>query len=207
MGTFTLKYINKALENVKEYLGKLKRFEKAHIKYINSFGGEYPSPEPKHDLHKIQEEIEYINGIIRGTKSIINACSTIYFVPEYNMTLDELEMYYRDLSHRCSKLSELKDKTVKARLIINGYQVLHTSINYDKELVTKEYEKIKEECSKIKDVLSFIYENAEFEVDGLEFNNYEDEELYAFYDEEDIKDEDEDLEFFDFDLSDDYDNW
>ena len=61
MGTFTLKYINKALENVKEYLGKLKRFEKAHIKYINSFGGEYPSPEPKHDLHKIQEEIEYIN--------------------------------------------------------------------------------------------------------------------------------------------------
>ena len=162
MGTFTLKYINKALENVKEYLGKLKRFEKAHIKYINSFGGEYPSPEPKHDLHKIQEEIEYINGIIRGTKSIINACSTIYFVPEYNMTLDELEMYYRDLSHRCSKLSELKDKTVKARLIVNGYQVLHTSINYDKELIKKEYEKIKEECSKIKDVLSFIYENAEF---------------------------------------------
>ena len=123
------------------------------------------------------------------------------------MTLDELEMYYRDLSHRCSKLSELKDKTVKARLIVNGYQVLHTSINYDKELVKKEYEKIKEECSKIKDVLSFIYENAEFEVDGLEFNNYEDEELYAFYDEEDIKDEDEDQEFFDFDLRDDYDNW
>ena len=123
------------------------------------------------------------------------------------MTLDELEMYYRDLSHRCSKLSELKDKTVKARLIVNGYQVLHTSINYDKELVKKEYEKIKEECSIINDVLSSIYENAEFEVDGLEFNNYEDEELYAFYDEEDIKDEDEDQEFFDFDLRDDYDNW
>ena len=197
MGTFTVNLVKNTTKNIEEYLRKLKRIEKAHITFRLHQEKDSPLQEPKYDFNKVQEEIEYTNNALNTVRAVLHVFSVSYFVPKYNMTLDELEMYHQDLSHRCSKLSELANKVPLTRKLINDYRLIHICTNYDIDEVKKDYKELSEERDRVYAVLSDIYENAEFETDDFEIKYSEDEdECYSFYDkigsEYDDQDDDDD---------------
>ena len=116
------------------------------------------------------------------------------------MTLDELEMYQKDLSNRCDRLSEMAKKSPLTRNILEVRFVTHFYTNYDVDEVKKEYKELSEERDRVKRVLDDIYENVEFETKYIEIG-YDDED-----EEEEEEEEEEDcLSIFDdFDPFDDF---
>ncbi|MGN0906823.1 MAG: hypothetical protein ACI4NM_06720 [Bullifex sp.] len=72
--------------------------------------GEDPSAKkPEYDYEETREGLKTEDYSVRLAKHSINSFSVSRFVPEYNMTLDELEMYLEDLDRRINTLWELKE--------------------------------------------------------------------------------------------------
>ena len=180
MGTFTVNLVKDTNKNIENYLRKLKRIEKAHITFRLHQAKDSPLQEPKYDFNKVQEEIEYVTCALNMARTILHVFSVSYFVPKYNMTLDELEMYHQDLSHRCSRLSELANEVPLTRKLVNDYRLMHICTNYDINEAKKDYKELSEERDRVYAVLSDIYENVEFETDNFEIT-YDEVECYSFY--------------------------
>ena len=195
----TIKSIKSVLPYYEKKLRKLKRIEESQINYILQESDGFVPQEPNSDLSSVQNDIQDYNTILNTLRREINEFTVSYFVPEFNMTLDELEMYQKDLSNRCDRLSEMAKKSPLTRNILQAKFVTHFYTNYDIDEVKKEYKELSEERDRVKRVLDDIYENVEFETKYIEIG-YDDE------DEEEEEEEEEDcLSIFDdFDPFDDF---
>ena len=195
----TIKSIKSVLPYYEKKLRKLKRIEESQINYILQESDGFVPQEPESDFSSVQDDIEYYNTILNTLRREINEFTASYFVPEFNMTLDELEMYQKDLSNRCDRLSEMAKKSPLTRNILEVRFVTHFYTNYDVDEVKKEYKELSEERDRVKRVLDDIYENVEFETKYIEIG----------YDDEDEEEEEEEEEeaylsiFDDFDPFDD----
>ena len=197
----TIKSIKSVLPYYEKKLRKLKRIEESQINYILQESDGFVPQEPESDFSSVQDDIEYYNTILNTLRREINEFTVSYFVPEFNMTLDELEMYQKDLSNRCDRLSEMAKKSPLTRNILQAKFVTHFYTNYDIDEVKKEYKELSEERDRVKRVLDDIYENVEFETKYIEIG-YDDED-----DEEEEEEEEEEdcLSIFDdFDPFDDF---
>ena len=197
----TIKSIKSVLPYYEKKLRKLKRIEESQINYILQESDGFVPQEPNSDFSCVQNDIEYYNTILNTLRREINEFTASYFVPEFNMTLDELEMYQKDLSNRCDRLSEMAKKSPLTRNILQAKFVTHFYTNYDIDEVKKEYKELSEERDRVKRVLDDIYENVEFETKYIEIG-YDDEDE----EEEEEEEEEEDcLSIFDdFDPFDDF---
>ena len=189
----TIKSIKSVLPYYEKKLRKLKRIEESQINYILQESDGFVSQEPNSDLSEVQKDIEYNNTILSLVRRELHDFTVSYFVPEFNMTLDELEMYQKDLSNRCDRLSEMAKKSPLTRNILQAKFVTHFYTNYDIDEVKKEYKELSEERERVNKVLSDIYENVEFETKYIEIG-YDDEDE----EEEEEEEEEEDcLSIFD----------
>ena len=197
----TIKSIKSVLPYYEKKLRKLKRIEESQINYILQESDGFVPQEPNSDFSCVQNDIEYYNTILNTLRREINEFTDSYFVPEFNMTLDELEMYQKDLSNRCDRLSEMAKKSPLTRNILEVRFVTHFYTNYNVDEVKKEYKELSEERDRVKRVLDDIYENVEFETKYIEIG-YDDEDE----EEEEEEEEEEDcLSIFDdFDPFDDF---
>ena len=199
--TININDIKDIIPYYEKKLRKQKRIEKSQINYILQESDGFVSQEPNSDLSSVQDDIQDYNTILNTLRREINEFTVSYFVPEFNMTLDELEMYQKDLSNRCDRLSEMAKKSPLTRNILEVRFVTHFYTNYDIDEVKKEYKELSEERVRVKRVLSDIYENVEFETKYIEIG-YDDEDE----EEEEEEEEEEDcLSIFDdFDPFDDF---
>ena len=176
METTSINDIKDIIPYYKKKLRKQKRIEESQINYILQESDGFVSQEPNSDLSSVQDDIQDYNTILNTLRREINEFTVSYFVPEFNMTLDELEMYQKDLSNRCDRLSEMAKKSPLTRNILEVRFVTHFYTNYDVDEVKKEYKELSEERDRVKRVLDDIYENVEFEPKYFEFVYDEDEE-------------------------------
>ena len=131
METTSINDIKDTIPYYKKKLRKQKRIEESQINYILQESDGFVSQEPNSDLSEVQKDIEYYNTILNTLRREINEFTASYFVPEFNMTLDELEMYQKDLSNRCDRLSEMAKKSPLTRNILQAKFVTHFYTNYD----------------------------------------------------------------------------
>lgn len=135
--------------------------------------GEDPSAKkPEYDYMETWNHIMEFDDSIRSVKHAINSFSVSRYVPEYDMTLDELEMYLEDLDRRFNTLKELGDAHPIKRTIVNR-SVRHTIANYDLKQARKDSEGLDDECRKVRRIISEIKESEVFENEnfGLEFDD------------------------------------
>ena len=200
METININDIKDTIPYYKKKLRKQKRIEESQINYILQESDGFVPQEPNSDFSKVQKDIEYNNTILSLVRRELHDFTVSYFVPEFNMTLDELEMYQKDLSNRCDRLSEMAKKSPLTRNILQAKFVTHFYTNYDIDEVKKEYKELSEERDRVKRVLDDIYENVEFETKYIEIG-YDDED-----EEEEEEEEEEDCLsiFYDFDPFDDF---
>ena len=199
METININDIKDIIPYYKKKLRKQKRIEESQINYILQESDGFVPQEPNSDFSKVQKDIEYNNTILSLVRRELHDFTVSYFVPEFNMTLDELEMYQKDLSNRCDRLSEMAKKSPLTRNILQAKFVTHFYTNYDIDEVKKEYKELSEERDRVKRVLEDIYKNVEFETKYIEIG----------YDDDDEEEEEEEEEqayltiFDDFDPFDD----
>ena len=135
--------------------------------------GEDPSAKkPEYDYVETWNQLMEYDDSIRSVKHAINSFSVSRYVPEYDMTLDELEMYLEDLDRRFNTLKELGDAHPIKRTIVNR-SVRHTIANYDLKQARKDSERLDDECRKVRRIISEIKESEEFENEyfGIEFDD------------------------------------
>ena len=135
--------------------------------------GEDPSAKkPEYDYVETWNQIMEFDDSIRSVKHAINSFSVSRYVPEYDMTLDELEMYLEDLDRRFNTLKELGEAHPIKRTIVNR-SVRHTIANYDLKQARKDSERLDDECRKVRRIISEIKESEVFENEnfGLEFDD------------------------------------
>lgn len=125
--------------------------------------GEDPSAKkPEYDYEETWNQLMEFDDSIRSAKHTINSFSVSHYVPEYNMTLDELEMYLEDLDRRFNTLKELGAAHPIKRTIVNR-SVRHTIANYDLKQARKDCERLDDERRKVRRIISEIKESEEFE--------------------------------------------
>ncbi len=135
--------------------------------------GEDPSAKkPEYDYVETWNQLMEYDDSIRSVKHAINSFSVSRYVPEYDMTLDELEMYLEDLDRRFNTLKELGDAHPIKRTIVNR-SVRHTIANYDLKQARKDSERLDDERRKVRRIISEIKESEVFENEnfGLEFDD------------------------------------
>ena len=145
--------------------------------------GEDPSAKkPEYDYEETRDQLKYFDDSVRLAKHTINSFTVSRFIPEYNMTLDELEMYLEDLDRRFNTLKELGEARPIKRTIVNR-SVRHTIANYDLKQARKDSERLDDERRKVRKIISEIKESEEFEnvYFGIELD--EDETLSECLDE------------------------
>ena len=144
--------------------------------------GEDPSAKkPEYDYVETWNQLMEYDDSIRSAKHTINSFSVSHYVPEYNMTLDELEMYLEDLDRRFNTLKELGDAHPIKRTIVNR-SVRHTIANYDLKQARKDSERLDDERRKVRRIISEIKESEEFINDYFEIELDADETLSDFLD-------------------------
>ena len=134
--------------------------------------GEDPSAKkPEYDYVETWNQLMEYDDSIRSVKHAINSFSVSRYVPEYNMTLDELEMYLEDLDRRFNTLKELGDAHPIKRTIVNR-SVRHTIANYDLKQARKDCDRLDDERRKVRRIISEIKKSEEFENEnfGIEFD-------------------------------------
>lgn len=176
--TFTIDNVKTMIKLWMIYRKKL--LEKEACTYRVMEGEEPSAKKTKYDYEETLEELNEYDSSIRLAKHSINSFSVSRFIPEYNMTLDELEMYLEDLDRRFNTLKELGDAHPIKRSIVNC-SVRHTIANYDLKQARKDYEKLDDERRKVRKIISEIKESEEFINDYFEIELDEDESVSDFF--------------------------
>ncbi|MDY4798253.1 MAG: hypothetical protein SO157_02760 [Bullifex sp.] len=164
---------------------ELLKEEKKVCSYRVMEGEDSSAKKPEYDYEETWNQLMEFDDSIRSAKHTINSFSVSHYVPEYNMTLDELEMYLEDLDRRFNTLKELGAAHPIKRTIVNR-SVRHTIANYDLKQARKDCERLDDERRKVRSIISEIKESEAFENEyfGIEldadetlsdcFNDYHD---------------------------------
>lgn len=150
---------------------ELLKEEKKVCSYRVMEGEDSSAKKPEYDYEETLNQLMEFDDSIRSAKHTINSFSVSHYVPEYNMTLDELEMYLEDLDRRFNTLKELGAAHPIKRTIVNR-SVRHTIANYDLKQARKDCERLDDERRKVRSIISEIKESEEFENEnfGIEFD-------------------------------------
>lgn len=151
---------------------ELLKEEKKACSYRVMEGEDLSAKKPEYDYVETWNQLMEYDDSIRSVKHAINSFSVSRYVPEYDMTLDELEMYLEDLDRRFNTLKELGDAHPIKRTIVNR-SVRHTIANYDLKQARKDCERLDDERRKVRRIISEIKESEVFENEnfGLEFDD------------------------------------
>ena len=167
MTMMTSAYANKVLRKLtKEYW---RRKENEGCTYVAAIDEEPVIPD--YDYEKVAAEITAIDEKILKIKHAINInnATNKVAVGDAEMTIDEILVKMAQLSKRKAVLDNLRKREPKTRINSGLYSSRKTApeyeyVNYDIELVKKEYERIDAEIAAMQIALDKYNQTFEFEV-------------------------------------------
>ena len=127
---------------------------------------------PEYDYEEIAKNIDEIDRQIVKIKHAVNLtnCTNEITVGDTRMTIDAVLVRMAQLNKRKDILDEMRKHQPKTRINSGLYSARKTApeyqyINYDLELIKKEYEKIDAEVSAMQIALDKYNQTVEFDVD------------------------------------------
>ncbi len=143
---------NKLLKQLNEEYATLLDKEARTSTFKATIGEDVESARPKYDYATYQNEISEIEKKIRMVKHAINTFNTKTFIPGFEMTIDEMLVYIPQLTKKKAKLQEMRSRAPKERVKEDRYfssnMIDYTYINYDLDLVEKDYQEVCEKLTK-----------------------------------------------------------
>ena len=169
MTMMTSAYANNVLRKLSEDKEYWRRKENEGCTYVAAIDEEPVIPD--YDYEKVAAEITAIDEKILKIKHAININNATNKVAVGNaeMTIDEILVKMAHLSKRKAVLDNLRKREPKTRINSGLYSSRKTApeyeyVNYDIELVKKEYERIDAEIAAMQIALDKYNQTYEFEV-------------------------------------------
>jgi hypothetical protein len=169
MTMMTSAYANKVLRKLTEDKEYWRRKENEGCTYVAAIDEEPVIPD--YDYEKVAAEITAIDEKILKIKHAINInnATNRVAVGDAEMTIDEILVKMAQLSKRKAVLDNLRKREPKTRINSGLYSSRKTApeyeyVNYDIELVKKEYERIDAEIAAMQIALDKYNQTFEFEV-------------------------------------------
>ena len=169
MTMMTSAYANKVLRKLTEDKEYWRRKENEGCTYVAAIDEEPVIPD--YDYEKVAAEITAIDEKILKIKHAINInnATNKVAVGDTEMTIDEILVKMAQLSKRKAVLDNLRKREPKTRINSGLYSSRKTApeyeyVNYDIELVKKEYERIDAEIAAMQIALDKYNQTFEFEV-------------------------------------------
>ena len=169
MTMMTSAYANKVLRKLTEDKEYWRRKENEGCTYVAAIDEEPVIPD--YDYEKVAAEITAIDEKILKIKHAINInnATNKVAVGDAEMTIDEILVKMAQLSKRKAVLDNLRKREPKTRTNSGLYSSRKTApeyeyVNYDIELVKKEYERIDAEIAAMQIALDKYNQTFEFEV-------------------------------------------
>ena len=169
MTMMTSAYANKVLRKLTEDKEYWRRKENEGCTYVAAIDEEPVIPD--YDYEKVAAEITAIDEKILKIKHAINInnATNKVAVGAAEMTIDEILVKMAQLSKRKAVLDNLRKREPKTRINSGLYSSRKTApeyeyVNYDIELVKKEYERIDAEIAAMQIALDKYNQTFEFEV-------------------------------------------
>ena len=169
MTMMTSAYANKVLRKLTEDKEYWRRKENEGCTYVAAIDEEPVIPD--YDYEKVAAEITAIDEKILKIKHAININNATNKVAVGNaeMTIDEILVKMAQLSKRKAVLDNLRKREPKTRINSGLYSSRKTApeyeyVNYDIELVKKEYERIDAEIAAMQIALDKYNQTFEFEI-------------------------------------------
>lgn len=169
MTMMTSAYANKVLRKLTEDKEYWRRKENEGCTYVAAIDEEPVIPD--YEYEKVAAEITAIDEKILKIKHAINInnATNRVAVGDAEMTIDEILVKMAQLSKRKAVLDNLRKREPKTRINSGLYSSRKTApeyeyVNYDIELVKKEYERIDAEIAAMQIALDKYNQTFEFEV-------------------------------------------
>lgn len=170
MKKITSAYANKLLRSLEEDKAFWVNKEMTCDTYVVAATEEAVIPE--YDYAKVAGEIEAIDAKIAMLKHAINVANATAMVSvgEEQMSIDTILIKMAQLNKRKATLDVMRKREPKTRVVPSGYRTAMTVpeyqyINYDLELVKREYEKVSEQILEMQMALDLYNQTVTFEVD------------------------------------------
>lgn len=170
MTKMTSAYANKILRRLyeeKEFW--LNKENEGHL-YVAALDEEPVIPE--YDYQAVADQIEAIDDQILKIKHAINVsnCNNEVQVGEISMTIDTILVKMAQLNKRKTVLNQMRREQSKTRINSGMFSTRKTApeyryINYDLDLIKKEYERIDSEIAAMQIALDKYNQIVEFDVD------------------------------------------
>lgn len=170
MRKMTSAYANKILKSLEEDKEYWVNKESASCTYTAAVG-ETPVI-PEYDYLEVAATIAAIDEkicIIKHAVNVNNAAAKV-MVGEQEMSVDTILVKMAQLNKRKAVLDFMRKQLPKAREVQHSYSIRNTApeykyINYDLELIKREYERISETIMEMQMALDCYNQTVQFEVD------------------------------------------
>lgn len=170
MAKMTSAYANKVLRKLNEDKDFWRRKEAESSMYVAALDEEPVIPE--YDYVKVATTIEEIDEKIVKIKHAINIANLTNEVEigDYKMTVDQILVRMAQLNRRKIVLDDMRKQEPKTRINSGMYTSRKTApeyryINYDLEVIKKDYERIDAELAAMQIALDKYNQTYEFEVE------------------------------------------
>lgn len=170
MTKMTSAYANKVLRKLNEDKEFWRSKEQEGRTYVAALDEEPVIPE--YDYERVAKNIAEIDAKVVKIKHALNIsnCTSEVSVGGQMMTIDTILVRMAQLNNRKAILDEMRKKEPKTRINSGFYAARKTApeyeyINYDLELVKREYERIDGEISEMQIALDKYNQTVEFDVD------------------------------------------
>ena len=170
MQTMTSAYANKMLRSLEEDKAFWANKEATACTYVAAINEEPVVPE--YDYAEVAATIAEIDekiAIIKHALNVTNATARVQ-VGDAEMSIDTILIKMAQLNKRKSILDVMRKQLPKARVEQNAYMSRNSVpeykyINYDLELIKKEYERVSEKIMEMQMALDKYNQTVQFEVD------------------------------------------
>ena len=163
----TSKDANKLLKKLNEELNSLQSKENRSRTFLASTTEDPEKVRPDYNYEASRDSQSEIEKKIIKLKHAINEFNVNTLVEDFNMTIDEMLIYIPQLTAKKQKLSVMKDTPKLERTA--GYArsniIDYIYINYDADVVGKDYELVEAELTKAQIALDKVNVTKTFEVD------------------------------------------
>ncbi|MGN0325540.1 MAG: hypothetical protein ACI4DW_04470 [Lachnospiraceae bacterium] len=170
MVKMTSAYANKVIRKLNEDKGFWRRKESESCMYVAALDEEPVIPD--YDYSAVASNIQEIDDKIVKIKHAVNVANLTSEVEvgDHKMTVDQILVKMAQLNQRKAVLDDLRKQEPKIRISSVTYSARrivpeYRYINYDLEVIKKDYERIDKELAEMQIALDKYNQTYEFEVD------------------------------------------
>lgn len=159
--------VNKMLKQLQEDKEYLLQIEEESSVYIRVAG--YDDERPEYSYEDIKEKITAIDDKISQLKHRVNLFNSTTQLPGLNMTIDMALIKMAQLGKEKERLDKMRKRLPVARKKRERFGeqnnlVEYVCVNYDLEIVKKDYEKVSEAIREIQLSLDTVNQTVQFEM-------------------------------------------